>query len=64
MPDKIHGDVEELVEKHGVVKTSQLLGVSREVVARIVGDLPVRAGSLALIERNIATAKRGEEPRK
>jgi hypothetical protein len=43
-----------LIERHGVMETARMLGVSRETLARIRAELPVRAGSVALARQNIA----------
>lgn len=46
--------VRALIAKHGVNKTSELLGVGREVVNRFAARSPVRRGSLLMGEQNLA----------
>ncbi len=41
----------------GEGKAVEILGVSRGPLARVIGGLPVRAGTLALIERGLANLK-------
>lgn len=46
--------VRAFAESHGVGKTAKLLGCGYDAVARIAARLPVRAGTLALAEKNLA----------
>jgi hypothetical protein len=58
VPESTQEAVGDLAEKHGVQGAARLLKISREAVTRIVGDLPIRAGTLALVENNIVAAKK------
>lgn len=46
--------VKTLAEKHGVEAAASMLGCASETVARIAARLPVRPGTLALAEKNLA----------
>ena len=50
--------VETIVERDGFTHAIKALGVSREALARFLGRLPVRAGTIALIALNLPTAPR------
>jgi hypothetical protein len=41
--------------EQGEGKAVQIFGVSRGALARVIGGLHVRAGTLALVERGLAT---------
>lgn len=47
--------VRELVEREGVLRASQIVGLGRETLTRIVAGLDVRRGSIALAERQLGS---------
>lgn len=49
--------VREVVDKSGLASAAKSLGVSREAITRVLADLPVRAGTAALIEQNLKALK-------
>lgn len=50
------GTVAALVARVGFVNAARTLGIGREALARVLAGQPVRAGTLALIERNLGTS--------
>lgn len=55
--------VAELVREHGLAATAKLLGIRPDAVLRLANDAVVRRGTLALVERALATpAVFGELP--
>lgn len=50
--------VQALLAQHGTVKTAQIMGCGREVVVRIAARQPVRAGSIALAEKNTSSLEK------
>lgn len=54
-PADLSRQVHAMVKAHGVNASSRMLGVGREVVARLAARLDVRAGSIALAEKNLAS---------
>ncbi len=53
---KVQAAVKALVTKYKIAEVARRLGVSRESVTRIVAGMPVRAGTLALVESKLAQA--------
>jgi hypothetical protein len=42
-----------MVEQEGVKQVSKAIGVGSDALARFLADLPVRAGTLSLIEKRV-----------
>lgn len=52
--------VRALVDARGVDRAARALGLTKEPVLRFCAGLEVRAGTIALVERNIDAAEKGE----
>jgi hypothetical protein len=50
---KLAERVRELALRVGFSKASKLLGCHREAVARIIAKMPVRAGTIVLVEQSL-----------
>lgn len=50
---KLRARVNEMISKNGTGKTSKALEVSPEALARVVGGLPVRKGTIAQVEKGL-----------
>jgi hypothetical protein len=52
-PDKLRARVAKAIEKSGTGETSKALGISPEALARLVGGLDVRNGTIAQVEKTL-----------
>ena len=52
-PQELRDEVKRMIDKHGAVEAGNLLGISRESVVRVAGGIPVRAGTLVMVEREM-----------
>jgi len=60
-PDKLRARVAQAIEKSGTGETSKALGVSPEALARLVGGLDVRNGTIAQVEKTLPLVERAAE---
>ena len=58
---ELRNAVSQLFKRLGVTKTIEVLGVSREAASRLVADLPVRPGTIALVEARVAALGKKKE---
>ncbi len=57
-PDKLRARVTQVINKNGTGETSKELGVSPEALARLVGGLDVRNGTIAQVEKTLPQVER------
>lgn len=53
-PENVRVRVKTMIDDIGTVDTAEKLNVSRDAVARIVGSVPIRLGTLRLVEDALA----------
>jgi hypothetical protein len=49
-----------MVEQDGLKQVSKAIGVGSDALARFLADLPVRAGTLALIQKRVGEIAQGK----
>ena len=49
-----------MVEQEGVKQVSKAIGIGSDALARFLADLPVRAGTLSLIEKRVGEITQGK----
>lgn len=54
LPEDHRRRIRSLIDEHGEVGAGELLGISRQALARAVGGLGVRAGTAALVREALA----------
>lgn len=63
-PENVQTRVRSLVDRVGVGKAADELGVGREATARIAAGLGVRRGTLSLVEQSLGVGRRSAPPAK
>jgi len=59
MREKTIEKLRELVDKEGLQKTSAKLRIARSTLASVYGSLPVREGTILLVQERIEANERG-----
>jgi len=52
-PREIQDRVKKLIDRDGVGHVAEKLGISKESVLRVASGMPVRAGTIALVEQKL-----------
>ena len=53
-PENVRARVKQMITELGTVETATQLNISRDAVARIVGGLEIRLGTLSVVEQILA----------
>ena len=54
---EVQDAIRAMIFKRGAVKTAEDLGIGREAVLRLVGGIPVRAGTLSMVVQKLSSNK-------